>query len=74
MAEPARRRSRQTRLGVQNGREADLRAEVLWIGGNAQHRLARCLEQEIVDHGLVLISDLADLGRQCEHHMEVRDG
>ena len=38
-----------------------------------QHRLGRRLEQEIVDDGLVVVGDGADLGRQREHDVEVRD-
>src|SRR5262245_45779156 len=56
---------------VQHRREADLRAETLRVGGDRQQRLRRCLEQEIVDHGLVLIPDGADVGRQREHDVEV---
>ena len=34
-------------------------------------RLGRGLEQEVVDHGLVLEGDVGDRGRQREHDMEV---
>ena len=36
------------------------------------HGLGRGFEQDVVDHGLVLIGDVRDGGRQREHHMEVR--
>ena len=56
---------------VQHRREADLRAETLRVGGDHQQGLRRRLEQEIVDHGLVLIRDGADARRQREHDVEV---
>ena len=30
------------------------------------------LEQEIVDDGLVLVGDVGDRRRECEHHVRVR--
>jgi hypothetical protein len=33
---------------------------------------ADAFEQEIVDDGLVLVGDVADRRRQCEHHVVVR--
>jgi hypothetical protein len=50
------------------------RPQMLGIGGNREHCLGGCLEQEIVDHRLVLIGDVADRRRQCEHDVEVWDG
>ena len=43
---------------VQHRREADLRAQVLRISRNPQHRLAAGLEQQIVDHRLVGVGDV----------------
>jgi hypothetical protein len=34
----------------------------------------RGLEQDIVDHGLVLVGDVGDRRWQCEHYMVVRGG
>src|SRR5258708_29970761 len=36
------------------------------------HGLGRSLEQDVVDHGLVLVGDVSDLSRQREHDVEVR--
>jgi hypothetical protein len=47
---------------------------MLGIGRNRQHRLGGRPKQEIVDHRLVLIRDIADRRRQCEHDVEVRHG
>src|SRR3984885_13876574 len=57
---------------VQHRGEADLHAEPLGVRGDRQQRLGARLEQEVVDDGLVLVSDGADLRRQREHNVEVR--
>ena len=57
--------------GVQHAEETDLRAEVLWLGGDLTQRLRGRLEQDVVDHGLVLEGDDLDLRRHGEHHVEV---
>ena len=59
---------------VQDGGEADAGAEVLGVGGDGDERLGRGLEQDIVDHSLVLIGDVGDRRRQREDHMVVGDG
>ena len=46
-------------------------AQMLGIGSDRHHRLGGGLEQEIVDHRLVLIGDVADGRRQREHDVEV---
>ena len=46
--------------GVQHAQEADLRAEMLWVGGDLAQRLRRRPEQDVVDHGLVLERDGGD--------------
>jgi hypothetical protein len=51
--------------------DADLGAEVLGIGGNGQHGIRCGLEQEIVDHGLVLVGDSSDLGGQREDDVKI---
>ena len=58
--------------GVQHGQEADTNAETLRIGGNGDQRLGRCLEQQVVDHGLVLVGNVGDLSRQGEYDVEIR--
>jgi hypothetical protein len=42
------------------------------IGGDSEQGLGGHVEQQPVDHGLVLIGDIGDLARQAEHHMKVR--
>src|SRR6478609_5194534 len=56
--------------GVQHTQEADLRAQMVWIGGDLTQRLRRS-EQDIVDDGLVLEGDDLDLLGHREHHVEV---
>src|ERR1700738_4368574 len=56
---------------VQYRRDADAGSEVLRIGRDGEHRLRRGLEQQIVDHGLVLVGDVANRRRQREDDMEV---
>jgi hypothetical protein len=51
---------------VEHGGEADAGAEMLWISADDEQRLGRCVEQQIVDHRLVLVSDRGDLGRQVK--------
>jgi hypothetical protein len=46
---------------------------VLGIAGDRQHSLRRRPEQQIVEHSLVLISDVGDLGGQREDDVEVTD-
>ena len=58
--------------GVQHAQKADLRAQVLRIGGDRAQRLRHRPEQDVVDHGLVLERDDGDLVRHREHHVEVR--
>jgi hypothetical protein len=52
---------------------ANARAEVLRIGGDREQRLGGRAEQQVVDDGLVLISNRGDLGRQCEDHVKIAD-
>ena len=44
------------------------------IGGDGEHGLGRGLEQEVVDHRLVLVGDVADRGGQREDDVEVGHG
>jgi hypothetical protein len=58
--------------GVQDGDEADLGAEVLWIGGDRAQCLACCPEQDGVDRLLVLERDLGYRRWQSEDDVEIR--
>jgi Bacterial regulatory helix-turn-helix protein, lysR family len=57
---------------VQHGGDANAGAEVLRVSGDRGQGLGRGLEQEIVNDSFVLIGDVADRRRQCEHHVIVR--
>ena len=59
--------------GVEHGGDADAGAEMLGIGGDGQQRLGRRVEQQVVDHRLVLVGDGGDRGRQREDDVEVAD-
>ena len=60
--------------GVQHGGNADPGAEAPGIGGDGERCLGRRLHQQVVDHALVLVSDVAQLGRQREHDVKIWDG
>src|ERR1700758_5283377 len=53
---------------VQHGGDADAGAEMLGVSRDRQHRLGGRPEQEIVDHRLILIGDIADW-RWGEHYV-----
>src|SRR5580700_4397195 len=57
--------------GVQHGGYADPCTQVFWIGRDRDHRLGRCLEQDIVDDSLVLIRDVRDRAGQRVDDVEV---
>ena len=59
--------------GVEDGGEADVRAQMLRVGGDGDERLGGGPEQEVVDDGLVLERDRADRRRQGEDDMIVGD-
>src|SRR5215469_17007139 len=58
--------------GVENREDADAGAEVLGIGRDGDQGLGGSLEQDVVDHRLVVVGDVGDLGRQRKHDVEVR--
>src|SRR5712672_2235112 len=58
---------------VQYRGDADAGSEVLRVGRDGEHRLRRGLEQQIIDHGLVLVGDVANRRRQREDDVEVGD-
>src|ERR1700746_3425326 len=57
--------------GVAHGGDADASAEMFGIVRDRENGLARCLEQQIVDHRFVLISEVSDRRRQREDDVEV---
>jgi hypothetical protein len=57
--------------GVQHQRGADLGAQTLGIGGQGEQGLGGHLEEQCVDHGLVLIGDLGDGRGQREHEVVI---
>ena len=58
---------------MEHGGDADPCAQVAGIGGDRQHRLGGCAEQQVIDDSLVVEGDLGDLGRQGEDDVEVSD-
>ena len=59
--------------GVEDGGQADARAQMLRIGGDGDQRLGGGPEQEVVDGGLVLERDRADRRRQGEDDVIIGD-
>ena len=60
--------------GVQYAEETDLGAQMLRIEGHFEQSLGAGVEQEIVDHFLVLQSERRQFTRQSENDMHVRGG
>ena len=58
--------------GVKHRGDADPCAEALGIGSDGERRLGRRLHQQIVDHALVLVGDVAQFARQRVHDVKVR--
>jgi hypothetical protein len=52
--------------------DADAGAEVLGVGRDGDQSLGRSLEQQIINDSLVLVGDVGDGRRQCEHDMIIR--
>jgi hypothetical protein len=57
--------------GVQHQRRADASAQVLGVCGDGQQHLGGDVEQQAIDHGLVLIRDVGNRRRQREDHVVV---
>jgi hypothetical protein len=58
---------------VQHQGGADLRPEMLRVGGDGAQGLGSDVEQQVVDQRLVVIGDGADRRGQGEHHVVVLD-
>src|SRR5215471_18218591 len=59
--------------GVQHREEADLGPQMLGVGSNGFQRFGRSLEENVVDHRLILISDRGNLFRYGKHDVKVGD-
>ena len=59
---------------MENRGDADAGAEVFWVGRDGDQSLGRSLEQQIINDSLVLVGDVGDGRRQCEHDMIIRHG
>jgi hypothetical protein len=59
---------------VEHRDDADARAQVLGVGRDCERGLRRRFHQQVVDHPLVLIGDVAQRGRQRVDDMEIPDG
>ncbi len=57
--------------GMQYGGDAETRPETLRIGSDSEQGLGGGLEQQILDHGLVLIGDVTDRCRQGEYDLVI---
>jgi len=60
--------------GVQHHQTANVRSQVLRIGGDFQERPGGRTKQDAVDHTFVLQCQRSQFMRQREHHVEVRYG
>jgi hypothetical protein len=58
---------------VEDGGQADARAQMLRVGGDREQRVGGGSEQEVVDGGLVLERDRADRRRQSKDDVIVGD-
>ena len=59
--------------GVEDGEEADLRAQMLRIACDGEERLGGDAEKQTVDFTLVIVSDAGDFLRHGEDDMEILD-
>ena len=57
---------------VEHGEETDLRAQMPRIGGDGAQGLCGSVEENVVDHGFVLVSDGGNLLRNGKDDVEVR--
>jgi len=57
---------------MQDREEADLGAEVFGIGSDGLQRFCGGVEEDVINHDLVLVGDGSNLIGHSEDHMEVR--
>ena len=55
----------------EHGKETDLGPQMLGVGRDGLQGFGRGLEEDAVDHLLVLVGDRGDLFRHGEDHMEI---
>ena len=60
--------------GMEHAEEADLRAEVAGIASDLQQGCGAGLEEQVVDHALVLEREWSEFARQGEHKVHVAGG
>ena len=53
--------------------DADAGTQVLGVRRDGERGFGRCLHEQVVDHGLVLMRDAAELGGQRVDHMKILD-
>jgi len=56
---------------MENRRDPNPRAQMLWIGGDLDHRVRARPHQEIVELPFVLVRDIRNRFRQSEDEMEI---
>ncbi len=59
---------------MQDSRDADPGTQMPPVSGNRHQGLRGGFEQEVIDHRLVVPSDIADLAWQSEDHVEIANG
>src|SRR5258707_3566341 len=56
---------------MEHGGDADACAEMARVGGDGEHRLRRCPEQQVVNLRLVVQGDVGKFGGNAEDDMEI---
>jgi hypothetical protein len=59
---------------MQDSHDADPGPQMPRVSGNGHQGLRGGFKQEVIDDGLVVPSDIANLAGQGEHHMEIANG
>ena len=57
--------------GVEDGEEADMGTEMLWIGGDGDQRFGGGAKEHVVDSFLVLQGNASELVGESEHDVEI---
>jgi hypothetical protein len=59
---------------MQDSGDTNLGPQMLGVSGNGHQGLRGGFKQEVIDDGLVVPCDIANLARQGEDHMEIANG